>query len=350
MSNGQGSLESYNSYVALGRETTFKTYDTCTSQLEFLSSSLTTMKENKILEQIDGSRVYSKRIGLAKMVEGDLEFYAFPQSNAFVYLLQNAMGGANISSATATGETIGGAAFTHTLEIGNFTATHSSLCINERKGDATNGFVYEYNGIRVNEFGFSAELDEALKCTSSMVAVNSTQTSNDVESALTDIPSDAPLSFVNGRLSIESTFAALTSTSYWHVQSINFGLGNNLKSDNESRRIGSDVLDVLPPGIAAFSFTATMRFDTLTAYDAMLNETQLSAQLEFLGSTLTGSNQRQKISLDLPVIYINNAGDPEIAGPDEILTSELDIHVLKDVSSTTGYALKAYVTNLQSSY
>jgi hypothetical protein len=93
-----------------------------------------------------------------------------------------------------------------------------------------------------------------------------------------------------------------------------------------------------------------MRFDTMTAIEAMKAGTQLSAELEFLGSTLTGSTSKRGIKFTLPKLYIDDAGDPEIGGPDEILKSEVTFNVLKDVSSTGGYALKAEVTNLTTSY
>jgi hypothetical protein len=152
------------------------------------------------------------------------------------------------------------------------------------------------------------------------------------------------------RLSIENTFASLTSSAFWHVQSFEFGINNNLKSDSDSRRIGSNILDVLPPGIAAFTFNFSMRFDTLTAYAAMLNETQLSAQLVCEGATFTGSSIKRSLKIDMPVIYISDAGGPEIGGPDEILKAEVTAVVLRDVSSATGYAVKAYVNNQTTSY
>ena len=93
-----------------------------------------------------------------------------------------------------------------------------------------------------------------------------------------------------------------------------------------------------------------MRFDTLTAYNAMLNETQLSAQLSFQGPTITGSSLRQEIKINMPRIYINDAGDPEVGGPDEILKAEVSCTVLRDDTTSTGYAVQALVKNKTASY
>lgn len=350
MSAGDSSLQAFESYLAVGRETTFGTYNTCTAGLDFVSAGMKTIKDNKIIEQVEtGRRSYSKRIGLSKVIEGEMECYAYAEGVAFNYLLQHALGG-SITSATATGETAGGSAFTHVYSVGNMDQTYTSLCLNMRKGGSAGAMVYEYSGVRVNSAMFSAEIDDALKCTFGLVAKDSTMTSNDVASAVS-VNCNEPLSFVQGRVSIVAdTLTAITSTAYWHVQSVEFGIGNNLKSDSGSRRIGSDVLDVLPPGIANFTLNVTMRFDTTTAYDAMLAGTRCAAQLEFLGNTLATSVIPRGMKFDFPELYVADAGDPEIGGADDILVASVVFAVVRDCSSAAGYAMKASVTNVTANY
>jgi len=349
MADGQNANVGFNSYLCVGREATFKTYSTCTAGLDFISSSMKTTQEQKVIESISTKRTFSDRISLSKVVEGDIEFYMGADSDASQYILQNAFGGGVISSATATGDTTGAGVFEHTYSLNNFDATYSSLCINHRKGDSTHGKIFEYSGGRVNELTLSGEVDDALMCAASMVFVDSTNTSNNVSSSLT-VTGQTPLSFANMRLSVEPTFASLTASAFWHVQSFELGINNNLKADSDSRRIGSGILDVLPPGVAQFTFNFSMRFDTLTAYSAMLNETQLSSQLSFEGPTLTGSSLRQRVLINLPRLYINDAGDPEIGGPDEIIKAEVSAMVLRDDSTSTGYAIQAKVINKTTAY
>lgn len=350
MSIGQGANVSPLSYIGIGRETTLGTAGSIASQLLFLSSSMKTTKETKILEQIENSRTYSKEIKLGKTIEGDLEFYYYPESDAVNFILQNAFGG-TVTSATSTGETAGGAAFTHTFAIGAMDQTYKSLTLNERKGDLTSGKVFQYSGCRVNEINFVSEIDEPLKVELSLIGMDSTVGATDFGTTLaSSVLSLTALSFVNGRLSVEGTFASLTSTSIWHIQSVNLGFSNSLKADAGSRRIGSDLLTVLPPGIASYTFSATIRFDTTTAFDAMIANTNYSAQLEFLGNTLTTSIIRRGIRFNLPSLRIMDAGDPEIGGPDELLSSEVTFAVLRDDSSVAGYALQAAITNSKSSY
>lgn len=348
MSVGQGALVGNLSYVAIGRETTYGTYNTCTAGINVLSASLKMMKETKILEEIQTSRTNSNFIQLGRTLEASLEGYFSPRSLACNYLLQNAFGGGAVVSATATGDTAGAATFEHTVSINNFLTTYSSLCINSRKGDATNGKIFEYSGLRVNELTLNAELDEALMMSVSMVGKDATVTANDVSSSLTT-SSQVPLSFVNGRFSVETTVAGLTSTSFWHVQSMEFKISNNLNSDASSRRIGSDTLQVLPAGLANFELKATLRFDTTTAYDAMMAGTRLAAEFFFEGLTMAASKLKESIKLSLPYVIISDAGDPEIGGPNEVLTSEVTFAVLRDPTST-GFAVKATVINDTSSY
>ena len=349
MAVGQGAVTGFDSYTGLARETTYGTYVTGTAGIDFISNTLRMTKENKVIEEVNGSRVYSDTIGLGRKVEGDIEVYYDPKSTGYNYLLQNALGGAAITSATATGETAGGSAFTHTFTLGNFSATHGSLSANIRKGGSSAGKIFEYSGLRVNEWKLTAELDEAVMMTFSMIGKDETASSNDVSSTIGTIDSQ-PLSFVSGRVSMESSLASLTSSSYWHVQSAELVVNNNLKADNESRRLGSDTLDVLPPGVAAIELNLKLRFDTTTAINAMVNGTQFCTELEFLGNTLTTSIIRQGLKIQLPKVIVTEAGSPEIGGPDEILTQEVKAVALFDKSSASGFAIKAFVTNVTSGY
>ncbi len=346
---GDSSVEGWGSYLAVGRETVYGTQVTSTAFMEFLSSSLKATKERKIIEEIVVGRSYTKEVGLSKTIEGEVECYAYAEPLAFNYLLQNALGGA-ISSATGTGETIGGVAWDHTIPIGILGGSYSSISINTRKGQSSVGKVFEYFGLRVNEVSFSAEVDDALMCTFGLVGKDVTITSNDISAGYSST-SNEPLSFVNGRVSIGSgLLASITTATVWHVQSFELAINNNLKSDSSSRRIGSDTLDILPLGVAQIDFKVTMRFNTTTAYAAMMAGTEFAAELEFLGSSLTGSALKRMIKFQIPRMTIAEAGDPEISGPDELLTSEVTFNVLKDVSSATGYALRAIVRNLTASY
>lgn len=348
MAVGENALMGHQSYLAIGREVTYGTYVTATSALAILSNSLKVSKDTKILEEITANRTNSISMQLGKSVAGDLEYYFYPKSAACNYILHNAFGGGPVTSATSTGETVGGAAFSHTVNIGNFNATYSSLSANSRKGETSTGKIFEYSGIRVDEMTFVGEIDEPLMVSASLICKDGTLSTNDVSSGLS-YSTQGPLSFVSGRISIETTVAGLTTTSFWHVQSMEFKISNQLNSDSSSRRIGSDLISILPAGLAKFEFKVSMRFDTTTAYDAMIAGTRLVGEFEFLGDTMSSSAIREGIKLTMPNLRIKDAGDPEIGGPNEQLNSEVVFEVLRDPTAS-GYAVRAVVTNNTSSY
>ncbi len=347
MAVGASSQQSFPSYLGLARESTFGTYVTGTAGIDFMSCGLKLMKENKVIEEISNYRMFADTIGLGKKVEGDIEVAFDPRNTAACYLLQNAMGGAAVTSATATGETAGGSAFTHTFTLGDFTSSVASLSANVRKGDA-NGQVFEYSGLRVNECTFTAEQDEPLKMSCSLIGKDATLSTNDISSTI-GVLNTIPLSFVSGRLSVESSFASLTSSSYWHVTNLEIAIKNNLKADADSRRIGSDTLDVLPPGICSVELNFGIRFDTTTAYDAMVAGTKYALEAEFLGDTLTTSIIRQGLKFQFPKVVFAEASDPEIGGPDEILKVDVRAIALRDTTTSTGYAFRALLTNAAAS-
>lgn len=347
---GENVLVGNLSYITLGRETTYGTYVTATAGFAFMSATMKTTKETKILESIQTSRTNSHSIQQGKVLEGEIETYFSPRNLALNYLLQNAFGGGPVTSATATGDTAGAVSFTHQVDIANFQSTYSSLSMNIRKGQSTAGKIFEYSGIRVNELTLKAQLDEPLMMNVSLIAKDATLSANDVSSFLdTTTAVQTPLSFVDGRFSVETAPGSLTTTSYWQVQDFEFKLSNNLNADSSSRRIGSDVIQVLPAGLAQFSLSATIRFDTTTAFDAMVAGTRLAAEFQFQGQTLSGSTLREGIKITMPYVVISDAGDPEISSAQDPLTSQVSFAVLRD-PTTSGYAVRAVVTNNTASY
>ncbi len=347
MAVGDTALYAGESYLGFGRESTYGTYVTAGAGMDFLSANLKTLKDSKILAQVERKRTMSKQVSLGKVCTGEVSAYIQTEVTAMGFILQNAFGG-TVTSATATGETAGGSAFTHTFLEGSMDQSYKSLSINARKGPATGGKVFRYSGGRIDSMSIVAELDEAVKMNLGMIFQDSTCLSDDIESLMTATAWE-PLSFVNGRLSVESSFSSLTSTSFWQVQSVNFSLKNNLKNDATSRRIGSDILSVLPIGVQSYELSCQVRYNTTTAYDAMLAATEFSAELEFLGSTLTTSVIRKGLKLQFQKVTIKDAGDPEISGPDGILTSNVVFNVLRD-ESATGYAVRALMTNSVANY
>lgn len=343
MSVGDSALLNSQSYLGIGQETALGAFNTLLAGLDFRSHSLKTQKDSKILEQVERIRTATKRIHLSKVTGGNIDWYFRPMETADCYLIKNAFGGAVISTSTVTGETTGGGGLDHVITLGYFNLTYSSLCINARWGASSTGKIKQFHGMRVDELTISAQIDEPLMCSVSMVGVDSTVVSSDVESQFT-ATSNPILSFVSGRLSIEGTFASLTTSSFWHIQNVSFKVKNNIKSGPEARRIGSDIPVVLPPGMQSYELSCQIRFNTTTAYDAMIAATEYGGELEFLGATISGSVAPQGLLIEFQKLIIKDAPFPEISGPDGVLTSQVTFDVLRD-ESATGYAVRATITN-----
>ena len=350
ISIGSSQIMAMNSYCGLGKETSWGTGVTCTNQLFFESASITKKQNSKILEEIvrGSSRAYTDRVLTSVMVDGELTGNFRADEDSCILLLGNALGGAITSSTVSAAS-----CFLHTINIGDMQnntntagAAFQGISINLKKG-GTDGKVFEYIGCRVNELMFTAEIDEPLKFSATLIGKDATLTTNDISSVMTNTTCD-PLMFSGGRISIELTTTSLATAASWHVQSIEFGISNNLKSDTEAREIGSDTLSILPPGVANITLNCSMRFDTTTAWSAMMAGTKYSAQLEFVGATISGAGSKQYLQLNFPKIYIREGAEPEIGGPDEILKTDLVFDVLCD--SVTGYAMNALVQNGTASY
>lgn len=356
MSNGSLANVGYASYLMVEREKTFKTYNCSTTSkpLAFTKAKFIVEKDSKNLDEISSQRTLANRVGLGKKVSGDVSFYMAADSDACQYLLQNAMGGGvsggTIISATAAGDTVGAGVFEHVVSIANFDLTYSSLCFNHRKGDGTNGKIWAYQGFRIDGFSLKAKLDDSLMADVKMLGSDATVGAADLSASISNSNAQTPLDFVGMSFSVDGSLGSITAASFWHVQSIDFGITNKLKADASSRAIGSDVVEVLSPGLCSQTLKVEMRFDDLTAYNAMLAQTQMAAQLKFLGSTITGSKLQQMIQVDLPKVFIKNAGDPEVGGPDDVLKCSVEFDILRDISTTTGYAMKITTRNKTSAY
>lgn len=339
MAVGENALVGGLGYLAIGRETAFGTFTTCTGGCDFLSFKMETTKERKILEQVTRGRFQSKSISLGKNTEGEAEFYFNPGNQNMLYVLGNAFGG-SVTTAVVSAAT----SFTHTFEVGAMNNTHTSLCFNARYGDSASAKIFQYNGVRVKELSFKAEMDDALKMSAGFVALDATSTGTDVASAIT-ITATNPLSFVSGRFSVDGSLSSLTSSTFWHVQTMEYKHTNNLKSDTDCRRIGSDTLQTIAVGQAAGELTCEMRFDTTTAYAALVAGTQFAAEFEFQGETITGAAAINQLMVEFPKVFIKSAPQPEISGPDEVLKTTVVFDVMRDDSSAAGYAVKAVVQN-----
>lgn len=329
-----------NSYVAVFKESTYGTFPatgaTGASTLEALSIGIKTEIESQKLETISLNRGATKRVQLNKNVSGAMEQYLHPTESPL--LMAVALGG-GIASSSLTG------AYTHSLTAGNFDTSPSSISMQVRKGSTNH---WQYTGGRVNQMTISGNVGEVVKVAYDMIFKDSTQAGSDIATSLS-ISSVLPFTYVDGSYRYAATEASLTSSVAEKITGFELVINNNMKSDSDARGIGSNVIDILPPTKRSVEFKITQRFDTLTAWNRFIGNTQGSVELLFEGATISG-DKKYSCRMVMPKVYLNTP-DPEVSGPNDLLMSEIAFDVLVDnPSTTTGKDIAVTFINNTASY
>lgn len=327
------------SYVAVGKETSWGTYASATTAIEFISCSFKTEIESQKLDSIGLNRGFTKRVQLNKMVQGSLEMNLHTVEST--PLIANALGGAISTTAGSTG------AYLHSISAGNMDTGLSSLSFNVRKGAS---HVFRYSGGRVNVMKISAEVGDVVKASFDFIFKDSTQLSDDISASLS-VTSVLPMTFVNGvfRYAANET-AANTTTAQECIQGFELEVNNNLSADAESRCLGTNLLAVLPPTRREVNLTITQRWDTTTTYERFIQATQGAVELYFRGNDSLTSDYFHEITIRLPKVF-QNSSDPTLEGSDSIIQSEITYDVLVDnPATTTGKDIGITVRNQVASY
>lgn len=324
MTIGQNAELGVNSYVAFWKETTFGTFPatgaTGASTMEPLTIGFKTEIVNQKLDAISRNRGFTKRVQLDKNVAGNVEQFLHPEES--ILPLAVALGG-GITSASVSG------AYSHSLTAGNFDTSPASISFQVRKG-ATHH--WQYTGGRVNNCVITAAVGEPVRITYDFIFKDSTQTGSDISGDLS-ISSVLPFTYVQGSYRYAATEASMTSTAVEQITGFELSINNNLKSDASARALGSNVIQVLPPTRREIEFKITQRFDTLTAWNRFIDNTQGSIELFFEGQSVSAS-ENYTCQIRLPKVNVNTP-DPEITGPNEILTPEITFDVLVDNAATS---------------
>lgn len=338
MAVGDEAKAAAQSYVAVGRETTFGTYASATTALEVISCSFKTTFEHMKLDEIGLNRGPARRVQMGKVVSGTLEAYLHPHDTTL--LLANAMGGGITSNSTVTNINI------HSITAGNFDTTTAGLSFNVRKGDT---HTWRYLGGRINRLTIAGTVGEPVKVTADLVFIDSTQLTDNIATSLS-YSSVNPFTYVNGVYRYAATEAAAATTTVEEpIQSFELTINNNLKTDRDARELGTVTLSVIPATRREIEMKAVQRFDTTTAYNRMTQATEGALELRFSGDLITtGSNYLA--TFRLPSVFVNNA-DTAITGAKDILMADIDYDVLVDTpSTTTGKDIGITLQNTAASY
>lgn len=340
MAVGDGAKAAVQSYVAMGKESTFGTYASATTAVEALSCTFKTERDSQKIESLGRNRGFSRRVFLDKKVSGSLEANLHPEES--ILLVATALGGGITSSGTST------SGYTHSLTAGNFDTSPSSLSFNHRKGDT---HTFHYSGGRINSLKISANVGEPVKLSAEFIFKDSTQLSDDIASSLS-ISTVGVFTYVHGTFRYAATEAnAATSTAAEPIQGFELTINNNLESEKGARQLGSEVLTILPSRRREVEFKITQRFDTTTALNRFLQATQGAVDLFFRGESIGSTSNFHECTIRLPKVFYNSGADPEVGGPGDIIMAEIPFDVLVDNPyTTTGKDIGITFQNATASY
>lgn len=333
---GSGSQQGYDSIVGIAKEATFGTHVTATNFICFTSESINRQDEEQMVECMNGTRDYTRRLRGNTNISGSLEAPLNPGEGAVVLLLANALGG------TVTSASLTAGAFSHTIEAGRITdGDVPSLSITKRIGDTA---LYEYDGVRVNQITISAEQGDFAQISCEIAGKSSEASSDSLTTALVDLN---PVNFSGVRVYIADTTTGLfTSTSENVVQNVEVTVNNNLVTDASSRRLGSRELDILPGGRREVRVKIGQRFDTTTAIDASRTDTPYAVGVMFDSEQTIASTYNYQLQLTMPRCYYNMP-DPSTQEMG-VITQEIDFSCIR--STTTSYSIQGVVQNADASY
>lgn len=325
-------------YVSFRRETTWGTappsITTGVTAIEAISCGF---KSDIASLKLDtkGFRGQTKRVQLDKKVGGPLVQYFNPEETPL--LLAMVLGGGIVQN-SLTG------AFLHSMTTGKVVdasisgAAFAGLSFNIKKGDT----VFTYVGGRIDKMKISAKVGGVAEVTSDFIFKDDSIGATDIQASLV-YSSVLPFTFVNGTYSYEGTEASLTTTVVEAIQEFELTIDNHYVQAAEARKLGSNLLAVLPPTRQEVMLKISQRFDTTTTYQRFIQGTAGAVQLYFSGTAINAEYAHKAI-LRLPKVYYKTS-DPVIAGSTEVLKSDIEFECVLDTLTSAGRLLGVTVQN-----
>lgn len=330
----------YDSYVGVAEETVFGTQVTATAFAEFNSEGFKKEIEEIKLAAINNTRDYTKRLIGKNTISGSLELPLNVASDAIMLLMKQAMGGTCASTSLAAG------CVSHVLNTGDMennkaTSTasdHKSLSIAVRKG-GMGSTQFTYKGMRVNTMTIKGEVGSPLVATFELMGKDSTQTADSLTSSFTTV---LPLNY---NQVVIQTAATTTTFTTEYFSAFELVISNNLA---EQRALGSHLVHAIPPIKRDVTLKLTQQFDTLTAYNRFIQNTETMIQIVIDSgiTTAAAGSTTYSMKINLPACYFNNV-NPVVGGSD-VITQEINLSAIRN--TTTSYSALITVVNGTASY
>lgn len=289
----------YKTYVGIAKEVTFGTFVTSTAFGEFNSESFKMEIAEILVDAINGSPSYKKRLQGQKTVTGSLEVPVMGGSPFILNLVSAITGAAGAMTTLA----VGAYSYVFPFRVSNNNNSYS-FSISRDTADST--ATFNYTGCKVNSAEISCDNAGLLKLKVDFIGKLET-VYNSIATA--SYVTTNPLYFKNGTISIGNSVTVATTTTF---QSCGFNFGNNLVSD---RVIGDQSVVLLEASRADVTANLEQLWADNSMYNRFINATPTYIKALFSGESLTAAhNNELQIELynaycNSPVGNIGNAND-----------------------------------------
>ena len=295
----------YKTYVGIAKEVTFGTFVTSSAYGEFNSEGFKLEISEILVDAINGSPSYKKRLQGQKKVTGSLEVPVMGGSPFVLNLISAITGAAGAMTTLA----VGAYQYLFPFRVGANANSYSfSICRDTADSTAT----FNYTGCKVNSAEISCDNSGLLKLKVDFIGkaealYNSVATASYVATN--------PLYFKNGSIYIGNSISVATLTTF---NMCSFQFANNLVED---RVIGSQDVALLEATRADVTATLEQLWADNTMYNRFINGTPTYIKATFAGDSLTATYNNQ-LQIELFNAY-NNGTVGNVGSANDLLKQSL---------------------------
>ena len=326
MAIGDSARQGLNTTLGIGRESTWGTAAATCHTVEFLSESLNHTVEEILIESINSSRDYIRRLTGNVVVEGGVEMHFNPAETGQINIMQAAIGGSVSSTELTTGS------YRHIITVGDTEVTDieglTFELVNAKTSTTSRGLIF--SGCKVNSWTLKGEIGSPVIMTTEVIGRTAAKTSGTMPSAtFVNCP---PINFSGIEIKIGGSTGSTTEECFTGFE---LTINNNLVSDSNVRCLGSTYLKTLPATRREVKLKLTQRFDTTTSYDRFIDNTMCAISILLDSGYSIGSSGGSTTSIQITlasVFYNSNNFQVSDFG---VLTNELDLTAIAEPSTSS---------------
>ena len=311
-----GNKVGYLSYVGFAEESVFGTGVPPTGFIEYNSEGFKKDIAEKLVDAINGTQHYKKRVQMEVNQSGSISFPLVP--GMALRLLKDGIGDAITTTSLAAG------VFQYKFIAGINSLTSLSFECGRNTADTTS--VMRYTGSVIDSIKFAANLGGFLQVDVSTKGRDEVLTNSITTASYRTLN---PYTFVNGSIKVGDNSGVATSPSVdaWSLQ-----VKNNVQ---EVRAIGSNLVQAFTPGMQDVTYDLTTTWQDNTLYNRFLNGTASYVYALFDNLQTIASTYTHQIKFESFKCYFNGT-TPNVGGPSSILKASYPIRsIFNDGSSTT---------------